>query len=454
MSRRSSLPLPSSREITVLRSQVSGRSPTLPMPAFTTTLDNPASTRPLPRAWLIVAFLWGVGCLNYLDRIMITTMRDSLIEAIPMTDAQFGLLTSVFLWVYAVLSPFAGFVADRFNRSRVIITSLLVWSLVTWFTGHAKTFEQLLAARALMGISEAAYIPAALALITDYHRGPTRSLANAVHLTGINIGAGLGGMGGWLAERHGWSFAFSLFGIFGVAYSLLLMLGLRDPPPQHDAASATNTVEKVNFVSAIKSLFGQRSFLLLLTHWGLMGLACWGILGWMPTYLRQQFHLGQGEAGFSATGYLQTASLAGLLCGGAFADRWSRFTERGRIFVAIIGMCIAAPAIFLTANTETFAIAIAGLMIFGFASAFTDGNTMPILCLVSDPRYRATGFGVLNLFACGIGGLTIYAGGALRDANVNVRYLFQLSAGGLLVCAVLLAFIKPKSCKIDPPHLP
>src|SRR5678816_2477570 len=90
-----------------------------------------------PRAWLIVALLWVVGCLNYLDRVMITTMRGSLVEAIPMTDAQFGLLTSVFLWVYGLLSPFAGFLADRFNRSRVIITSLFLWSLVTWFTAHA-----------------------------------------------------------------------------------------------------------------------------------------------------------------------------------------------------------------------------------------------------------------------------------------------------------------------------
>ena len=85
-------------------------------------------TASLPaRAWLTVGLLWVVGCLNYLDRVMITTMRGSLKEAIPMTEAQFGLLTTVFLLVYAVLSPFAGFLADRFNRSRVIIVSLFVF---------------------------------------------------------------------------------------------------------------------------------------------------------------------------------------------------------------------------------------------------------------------------------------------------------------------------------------
>ena len=131
------------------------------------------------RAWLVVGILWVVGCLNYLDRVMITTMRQSLTDAIPMTDAQFGLLTSVFLWIYAVLSPIAGFLADRFNRSRVIIISLFAWSVITWLTAHATTFNQLLLTRALMGVSEACYIPAALALIADYHRGPTRSLAVA-----------------------------------------------------------------------------------------------------------------------------------------------------------------------------------------------------------------------------------------------------------------------------------
>jgi MFS family permease len=158
-----------------------------------------------PRAWLMVGLLWVVGCLNYLDRVMITTMRGSLKETIPMTDAQFGLLTTAFLLVYALLSPLAGFLADRFNRSRVIIGSLLVWSLVTWLTAHAKTYDQLLTTRLLMGVSEACFLPAALALVADYHRGTTRSLATGIVLGGVMIGAAMGGLGGWIAERHHWS---------------------------------------------------------------------------------------------------------------------------------------------------------------------------------------------------------------------------------------------------------
>src|SRR5665213_2893842 len=170
----------------------------------------------MTQAWLCVALLWFVGFLNYLDRIMLTTMRTSVTDAIPMTDAQFGLLTSVFLWVYAGLSPFAGFLADRFSRRRVIIGSLFAWSVMTWLTGHAKTYDQLLWARGIMGISEACYFPAGMALIMDYHRGPSRSLANGIHVSGVLVGSGLGGLGGWLAERHGWGYAFDLFGIVGL----------------------------------------------------------------------------------------------------------------------------------------------------------------------------------------------------------------------------------------------
>lgn len=398
------------------------------------------------RAWLIVGLLWVVGCLNYLDRVIVTTMRGSLMEAIPMTDAQFGLLTSVFLWVYGLLSPFAGFLADRFSRSKVIIGSLFAWSFITWLTAHATTFNELLITRALMGVSEACYIPAALALIADYHRGRTRSLATGVHMSGIMVGSGLGGLGGWIAERNGWSHAFLVFGIAGIVYTFVVALFLRDAPAESDTAGspATPVAPKVTLLEALVNLFSRSSFILALFYWGLLGLAGWAVVGWMPTYLNEHFNLSQGTAGLSATGYLQTAALVGVLVGGAWADRWSRRNERGRIYVPLIGLLVAAPAILLASSIDWLPLAIAGLVCFGFARAFADSNMMPILCTVTDPRYRATGYGVLNLFSCIVGGLTIYAGGMLRDANIDVSRVFQFASVSILVCATLLFFIKPQ----------
>lgn len=396
------------------------------------------------RAWLVVALLWVVGLLNYLDRVIVTTMRGSLIEAIPMTDAQFGLLTSVFLWIYGLLSPFAGFLADRFSRSRVIIISLFAWSVITWLTAHATTFNELLITRALMGVSEACYIPAALALIADYHRGTTRSLATGVHMSGIMVGSGLGGLGGWIAEHHGWAHAFNIFGLVGIGYTFVVMFLLRDRPADPVAADQPAPAkEKVGLGDALISLFSQRGFIFALCYWGLLGLAGWAVIGWMPTYLNEHFNLSQGTAGFSATGYLQAAALVGVLLGGWWADRWSKRNERARIYVPMIGVLVGAPGILLVSMIDWLPLAIGGLILFGLAKAFSDSNMMPILCTVTDSRYRATGYGVLNLFSCIVGGLTIYAGGALRDAKVDVSHVFQFAAFSMLICAALLFCIRP-----------
>lgn len=396
------------------------------------------------RAWLVVALLCVVGCLNYLDRTMITTMRGSIVEAMPMTDAQFGLLTSVFLWVYGLLSPLAGYLADRYNRSRVIIISLFVWSAVTWLTAYATTFEQLLATRALMGISEACYIPAALALIVDYHRGSTRSLATGIHIAGIMAGQSLGFLGGMLAERHGWSFPFHILGLIGIGYSAILLFTLKDSPQAANKVAAIQRPEKIGFKDGLKNLFSRPSFVWVLVCWSLLGVVGWMIVGWLPTYFQEHFDLSQTVAGVYATGYFHTASLVGVLVGGALADYWNRSNPRARILLPALGLLIATPAIFLASSTAILYLAVAGFMVYALTRTFTDANMMPILCLVADPRYRATGYGVLNLFSCIIGGLGLYAGGVLRDAEVDLSLMFQVAAGLMLICAFILYKIKPK----------
>lgn len=392
-------------------------------------------------AWMVVGLLCVVGCLNYLDRTMITTMRTSIVQAMPMTDAQFGLLTSVFLWVYGLLSPFAGFLADHFNRSRVIIVSLFIWSAVTWLTAYVTTFEQLLATRVLMGISEACYIPAALALIVDYHKGPSKSLASGIHIAGIMVGQSLGFVGGWIAEKHTWNTAFSVFGAFGVAYAVILLILLKDAPKT--VRSSSQSIEpKVNFFEAVKSLFRERSFVLLAIFWAFLGIIGWMVAGWIPTYYQEHFKLSQGMAGLYATGYLYPASIVGVILGGFLADRWGRKHADAQIYIPVIGLCIAAPCIFIASYTNVLPLAIAMFMVYGLTRMFSDANIMPILCLSADPRYRATGYGVLNLFACIIGGASVYAGGVLRDMQVDLGHIFQSAAVLMILCVGLLYWIK------------
>lgn len=405
----------------------------------------------LPRgAWLVVMFLFIVGVLNYIDRNMLTTMRFSIIDSIPMSDAQFGLLTSVFLWVYGLMSPLAGYLADKFKRSHIIIFSLLVWSLFTWMTGHATTFNQLLLSRALMGISEAFYMPAALALITDYHRGPTQSLATGINLAGVILGSSLGFIGGWIAEKYTWSLAFNSFGIIGIVYAVILFLFLKDPPKDEISSITDSGIKKdenrISFIDAIKNLFSKSAYIYLLIFWGLLGVVSWMLVAWLPTYYKETFNLSQSMAGVYATAYFWPASIIGLLSGGYLSDRWSKKNSLARVIVPLIGLMIAAPAIFLGSVTTVLGITVAAFAVYALTSKFTDTNMMPMLYLIVDHRYRATGYGILNMLSTIIGGVGVYIAGAMRDAQIGLSSVYQVCAIAVIICAGIL-FLVLKTAK-------
>lgn len=402
--------------------------------------EQQAASGPVPGAWLVVGLLWGVGCLNYLDRVMLNTMRDSIKAAVPMGDDDFGMLTTAFLVVYAVLSPVGGWCADRFSRRSVILLGLVVWSLVTWATSYAQTFHQLLATRVLMGVSEACYIPAALALIADYHREGSRSLATGIHMSGLYAGMALGGMGGWVAEHHGWSASFFSFGCIGVCYGLVLFRFLKDAPSTH--ASATVQVQEPVLTTA-RALFSIPAMWIIAMQWGALSFASWAFVTWMPTFLKEHFHLTQTYAGFTATVYMQVAAFAGVLAGGAWADRWSRTQIRARAWVPMTALLLAAPLVFLTAHTELLWVAVMGLIAFGFGRGCLDANMMPMLCQVTQPQHRATGYGLLNLMGCLVGGGSAYLGGWLQQSRLDLSFLVMGAAALVLVAAGLLAFVHP-----------
>ncbi len=398
------------------------------------------------RAWLMVALLWVVAFLNYLDRMILITMRSSIKASIAMNDAQFGMLTSIFLITYGVLSPFGGFIADRFNRSRIIIFSLFAWSATTWLTAHATTFGGMLVCRALMGISEAAYFPAAGALLMDYHSDRTRSRANGIHLSGVMVGSGLGGLGGWIADRQDWQFVFTLFGFIGVAYAGVLCLFLRDRPKDVVPAGqpVTPAAPAIRPLETVLALFRRPSFVLALLFWGLLAVASWSFSGWLPTYLHERFGMSQGEAGLTALGYTHAASLIGMLAGGWIADRWTKRNPRGRVLTGVVGVLIAAPAALVVGNSGIFAVVLTGMIVFGLARPFPDASMMPLLTQIVEKRHMATALGFLNMLAVFIGGATVYIGGVVRDAHIPVTTVFNCGALGLLVCAALLWAVKPR----------
>ena len=394
-------------------------------------------------AWLIVAVLWPVALLNYLDRQMLAAMKFSVMHDIPTigTEADWGFLPAVFKWVYAGLSPFAGYIADRFNKRHVIAGSLCVWSIVTWTTGHAHTFDQLLVTRALMGISEAFYIPAALALITEHHAKTTRSRAVGVHQMAIAVGVIIGGFSGYIADTPwlGWRFAFTACGIVGALYALPLSFLLRELLRDSD-----KSIEKTAPARVVRDLFGNGSFLLLVACFTLPALAGWVVRDWMPAILKQKFSIGQGKAGVSATLYVQFASIVGVLVGGWLADKWMRRNVRGCIFVSALGMTLLIPALLGVGNSTTLATAILFLAIFGLGWGFFDSNNMPILCQIVPLNLRATGYGIMNMVSISCGGFADWGFGALRDRHVPLHLIFGLFACIALVSVILVLLIRPR----------
>jgi MFS family permease len=396
------------------------------------------STTLVRTAWLVVILLWPVALLNYLDRQMLAAMKFSVMADLPSigTEANWGFMLGQFKWVYAFLSPIGGYVADRFSRRYTICGSLFVWSAVTWWTGQVTSYDQLLLARSLMGISEAFYIPAALALIADYHTGRTRSRAVGLHQMAIYCGVIVGGF----APALGWRFAFTACGLFGMLYALPLVLLLRDAPKPIGAAPAA----KPSPVRAATELLTNLSFILLVLYFTLPALAGWVVRDWGPAILKERFDISQGLAGVSATLYWQVAAIVGAVGGGWLADRWMRHHPRGRIFVSAIGMSLIVPAIFGVGGAGSLAAAVTFLILFGLGWGFFDCNNMPILCQIVRPELRATGYGVMNLVSISCGGLADWGFGALRDRRVPDSDIFGVFAGIAIVSVVLVLLIRPR----------
>src|SRR5690606_804219 len=396
--------------------------------------------------WFVVVALWVVAFLNYFDRILITSMRDPIVGEFNLTDAQFGLLTTIFLIAYGVFSPLGGYLADKYARKTLIVFSVLVWSLMTIWTGYCRSFEEMLISRFLMGVSEACYIPAGLAMITDYHRGRSRSLATGLHMSGLYAGMALGGVGGYMADLWGWRFGFHLFGFIGVAYAVILWFTLAEYREKDAVTDEKNAgmEKRMAIGQTLRAIFQLRSFYVVLIYFAILGMANWIVNGWMPTFLKQQYALDLGAAGLSATGYIQIGSFAGVVLGGILADYWVRKSSKGRLYAIVLGFLLGAPCLFLLASTSTFGIAIAGMVVFGLGRGFNDANLMPLLRQIVEGRYVATAYGFLNCLSTIVGGIMVYLGGALMDAQIGLSVIYQFTAILLLCGTISLLLVKIK----------
>ncbi len=389
--------------------------------------------------WTVVALLWVVALLNYLDRQVIFAVFPLLEKDLHATSVELGMLGTAFLWIYGILSPLGGWMADRMGRRGVILLSLGVWSAVTVLTGLARNYHELLIARALMGISEACYLPAALAMIADYHGGGTRSRATGLHQSGLYTGIALGGFGGgWMGAHYGWRPAFFVLGAAGLVYAAVLLAGLKEAPrPVPRAVSGSH----VPLAASLRELAGSGAFGVVVVANALASSAYWCVYTWLALFLFERFRVSLTTAGFSSTFYIQAASFAGILAGGWLADRWSRVNRRGRLWTQSIGLAIAGPFLLLAGTTASWWVLLPCLVCFGLGRGFFDCNLMPVVCQLVPAHLRATAYGILNLTSCIAGGAMAAAGAWFKD-HAGLGAAIHLSAVLLLIAAAILALLR------------
>ena len=388
--------------------------------------------------WLVVALLWVVALLNYMDRQMLSTMRDAMqIDIAELESAvNFGRLMAIFLWIYGLVSPFAGAIADRLSRKWLIIGSLGVWSAVTLLMGYCTTYNQVFWLRALMGVSEALYIPAGLSLIADYHTGKSKSFAIGIHMTGLYLGQAVGGFGATLAEKFSWQQTFHWCGIIGVVYAILLIALLYEKRNQSVKTEAAEPIQKIPVLKGFGMIFSNIAFWIILFFFASTSLPGWATKNWLPTLFAESLGAPMSEAGPISTITIAISSFIGILIGGPLSDNWVKKNIKGRIYTSAIGLSLMIPALLLLGLGTGMVAAIAAGLFFGIGYGMFDTNNMPILCQFVPSRLRATAYGIMNMTGVMMGAVCTQVLGKWAEGG-NLGLAFAV-LGGITAIALIV----------------
>lgn len=403
--------------------------------------------------WIVVGLLWVVALLNYMDRQMLSTMQEAMkVDIVELNKAEaFGALMAIFLWIYGSLSPVAGMVADRVSRKWLVVGSLFVWSFVTWMMGYAETFHQLYWLRAIMGISEALYIPSALSLIADWHEGKSRSLAIGIHMTGLYVGQAIGGFGATIAALFSWHSTFHWFGIIGVVYSLLLVVLLHENP--HHAVVSRSVKEsqekKPSLFAGLGVLFSTLAFWIILFYFAAPSLPGWAIKNWSPTLFSESLGIPMSEAGPISTITIAVSSFIGVIMGGILSDRWVQRNIRGRVYTGAIGLGLTVPALLLLGFGHSLPAVVGAGLLFGIGYGIFDANNMPILCQFVSAKYRGTAYGLMNMTGVFAGAAVTEVFGKWTDGGNLGQGFALLSIVVLIALGLQLYFLRPKTDNME-----
>lgn len=381
-------------------------------------------------------------------------MKDAMqVDIVELQSAtNFGYLMAIFLWIYALMSPVSGVIADRMSRKWLIVGSLFVWSSVTYLMGIAETFNQIVFLRALMGVSEALYIPAGLSLIADYHTGKSRSLAVGIHMTGLYTGQAIGGFGATVADAFSWHTTFHWFGIIGIAYAVILMLFLHDKKTEilpTEKLQANPQKEKDSVFTSLKSLLTNVAFWVILLYFAAPSLPGWATKNWLPTLFAENLDLPMSQAGPISTITIAVSSFIGVLIGGPLSDKWVQKNLRGRVYTGAIGLGLTIPSLLLLGFGHNLVAVVGAGLLFGIGYGIFDTNNMPILCQFVSHKQRATAYGVMNMIGVSAGAFITHLLGRWGDSGNLGAGFAMLAIVVAIALGVQLYFLRPKTDNME-----
>lgn len=404
--------------------------------------------------WAVVAMLWFVCVFNYADRQAIFSVFPLLKSEMGLSDVQLSVVGSSFMWVYALCGPFAGALTDRFRRKTLIIGGLVFWSAVTVATALSQHYWHLVILRALQGLGEAFFFPAAMSLISDYHGRETRSKAMAINQSGVYAGTIAGGaLAGLLAQVYGWRSSFYVFGALGIVLGLVLLTLLKEPQrgqADEGGAAGHGSIDfREGLLNTLKRTFAHRMSLVLMSVFIGANFVAVIFLTWMPSFLVRKFNMSLSMAGLNGTAYIQIASVCGVMTGGWLADRLAKKSLSGRMKTQVIGLLAGVPFIFLTGWTLSVPVLVLAMAGFGYAKGMYDANIWASLYDVVEPERRGTALGVMNSMAW-LGGsagpvAVAYAAQSLgMGFAISMSSMVYLLVGGLMIYGIR-KYMQPKT---------
>lgn len=348
-----------------------------------------SETRASSYGWLIFALIVLLMLSDYMSRQVLGAVSPLLKTEWSLTDEQLGRLASIIPAMVALLTIPLSFVADRFGRVRAIVAMALLWSAATILCGMARSYGELLLARAAIGFGEAAYGSAGLAVILGIFPARMRAMLTAAFMAGGPLGSVIGvALGGGIAASHGWRWSFSAMGLGGCAITLAFAVVAREAPLAPPV---------VKHRAPLRSLVGSTSLLLVYLASGLQLFVCGALTFWLPSYFGRAWHYDVAQAAQLAAGVLLMQAL-GMVLVGSLSDRIAQGGHGNRRFVlsAAIGIASSAllvPGFLLDPSPVQLALLLAG----AFLAAGTTGPVGSLVAQLTPRELHGTAFAVVTL---------------------------------------------------------